>query len=362
MKTYAGIPIKNLWLLMLYASDLKLTQVRQAIQYLDTLDIHDSLVAWLIQCLEQYLKQPQQHYIPKQQALAYIRGKVDIQRSYLTHSLKQGQVHCQFAQLSFNSAEHQYLYAVIDKLLKHTKPEHHLALKRCQRQLAQLGVQLIGRPLAPKHVNHQALSELLALADVLLNFKIPSTEDGQHVWPQPKDDLHWLRQLFERAIGGFYKKYLTQGWRVLQGAVLRWPPATQHMALPQMKTDVILTHQDGRCILIDTKFTQIWTQGYYRKQELFKSPHLYQLYTYLRSQEHATSRFNFTQGMLIYPSIGQTVTANLQLHDYWIGFYTLDLTQDQQGIEQQLLSFIESSRHIDCDHISWPDTALDRLA
>ncbi|WP_298141312.1 hypothetical protein [uncultured Acinetobacter sp.] len=362
MKTYAGIPIQNLWLLMLYASDLKLTQLRQAIQYLDTPYIHDSLVAWLIQCLEQYLQQPQQHYVSKQQALAYIRGKVDIQRSYLTHSLMQGQVHCQFAQLSFNSAEHQYLYSVIDKLLNHTKPEHHLALKHCQRQLVQLGVQVIGRPLAPKHVTHRALSELLALADVLLNFKIPSTKSGQQMWQQPQDDVRWLRQLFERAIGGFYKKYLTQRWRVLQGTVLRWPQTTQHIALPQMKSDVILTHQDGRCILMDTKFTQIWTQGYYRKQDLFKSPHLYQLYTYLRSQEDSKSRFDFTQGILIYPSIGQTVTADFQLHGYQLSFYTLDLTQDQQGIEQQLLGFIGSSRHTDCDHISWPDKALDRLA
>lgn len=363
MKAYAGIPIQNLWLLMLYASDLRLSHLRQAIAFIETHQAEPSLLLWFVERLEQYLKQPQQQGIQQQQALGYIRGKVDIARTYRRHMLQRGQVHCQFSQLSFNSPQHQYLYAVLDQLCI-----HHQTLqprfKRCQQQFQQLGVHPNFKQSAPPILsNDTPLAELMNLAKLVMEGYLPSTTQGKYLWQQPQHhDVHWLRQLFERAVGGFYKKYLPKTWQVLQGTVLKWPKHTEHQALPQMKTDVILKDQDGRCILIDTKFTQIWTQGYYRKQALFKSPHLYQLYSYLRSQEYPESRFHFSQGLLIYPSVGQSIQADLQLHGYQIGFYTLDLTQDQTQIEQQLLSFIGSSKHIDCDHISWPDTALDRLA
>jgi 5-methylcytosine-specific restriction enzyme subunit McrC len=134
--------------------------------------------------------------------------------------------------------------------------------------------------------------------------------------------------------------------------VLKWPADAQHAALPHMQTDIILKQSTGRCILIDTKFTQVFCQGYYRKRDLLKSPHLYQLYTYLRSQEYQGSRFQFTQGMLIYPSLGQDVDINIQLQHYPVGFYTVDLSLDRMQIEQQLLAFITASTHIDYDHIS----------
>ena len=355
MKTYAGIPIANIWLLMLYASDFNLKDTRQAIELLTTQHDVDALLGWFIHDLEHYLQQAQIGYVAKQQALAHIRGKVDLKKTYQQQSLMQGKIYCTYSEVSFNHAAHQSLYLALETLL-----QQHIAFKsqilRCQRYLQHMGVtqpRVLKLELGQIPVQHKKLQQLLVLAQLLLQFKLPSTDHGRTMWQQPKSDaLHWLRLLFEKAMAGFYKKYLDRSWQVFHGAVLKWPADAQHAALPHMQTDIILKQSTGRCILIDTKFTQVFCQGYYRKRDLLKSPHLYQLYTYLRSQEYQGSRFQFTQGMLIYPSLGQDVDINIQLQHYPVGFYTVDLSLDRMQIEQQLLAFITASTHIDYDHIS----------
>ena len=368
MKTYAGIPIQNLWLLMLYASDFNLSQMRQAIAVLESHEQDLGLLAWFTALLEQYLLSVNAAYIQKNQALSQIRGKVDLKKTYQHDSLRQGKIYCQYADLSLNHPVHQYLLFSLHQLLKQKKTPLNARLVRCQMRLQQMGVSVL------QHVNHPSqsigvgstqrqLQQLCCLAKLLLEFQIPTTDVGRELLQQPKmDDAHWLRRLFEKAVAGFYKKYLNTHWQVLHGVVLRWPQEVQHAAMPGMKSDVILKNTSGSCILIDTKFTQIFSQGYYKQRDLFKSQHLYQLYTYLRSQEYQGSRFQFSRGVLLYPSIGQTIREDIQLHNYQVGFYTLDLTQARCDIEQQLLEFIGASKRTDCDHISSLGTVPDRLA
>lgn len=370
MNCYAGIPIANIWLLMLYASDLNLSHTRQAVAILDNPTSTSPLVAWFVDLLEHYLQAPQHAYLPQHQALSHIRGKVDLGQSYLRQSMQQGKVYCHYADLGFNYQQHQYLSWALHSMLK-DRHEKALTMRllRCQRQLHQLGVTLPVRApdavlqLSILGVEQPQLQQILVLAKLLLERKMPSTTAGQQRLQQPKkDDVHWLRRLFEKAMAGFYKKYLPKTWQIWYGAVLKWPSDAQHEALPQMKSDLILQHQDGRCILMDTKFTQILQRGYYKNAELFKSQHIYQLYTYLRSQEYVGSRFQFTQGILLYPSVGAVIQADVQIQHYPIGFYSVDLSQSARQIEQQLLGFINAVTHTDCDHTSSPDIKLDRLA
>ena len=370
MKEYAGIPIANIWLLMLYASDLNLSHTRQAVACLDNPTSAQPLVAWFVDLLERYLQAPQHTYLPQHQALNHIRGKVDLGQTYLRQSLQQGKVYCHYADLGLNHQPHQYLRWAMHSLLKDCQTKALTTrLLRCQRQLQQLGVTLpVSVPDERLHSNtvgigQPQLQQILVLAKLLLELKMPSTTAGQQRLQQPNtDDVHGLRRLFEKAMAGFYKKYLPKTWQVWHGAVLKWPQQAQHAALPHMQSDIILRHQSGRCILIDTKFTQIMQRGYYKNAELFKSQHIYQLYTYLRSQEYVGSRFQFTQGILLYPSVGAVMQADVQIQHYPIGFYSVDLTQSASQIEQQLLGFINAATHTDCDHTSSPDIRLDRLA
>ena len=73
-----------------------------------------------------------------------------------------------------------------------------------------------------------------------------------------------------------------------------------------MVTDIILENQqEDRRIIIDTKFTNILARSQFGDGQRFKTGHIYQLYSYLRSQERDDDpRSLNSEGMLLYPAIG----------------------------------------------------------
>src|SRR5690554_513902 len=97
---------------------------------------------------------------------------------------------------------------------------------------------------------------------------------------------------------------------------LSWPfqEASKGMAaiLPGMQTDIELNQPaTGRRVVIDTKFTEIFTASTYRDQ-ILKSGYLYQLYAYLQSQERLDDPGSMTaEGMLLHPQTGGTVDESM---------------------------------------------------
>jgi 5-methylcytosine-specific restriction enzyme subunit McrC len=90
---------------------------------------------------------------------------------------------------------------------------------------------------------------------------------------------------------------------LVQSEVMQWQLEGNRSLLPSMKTDVSLTHKNGRQkIVIDAKFYKNIFQENYGKSS-FHSHNLYQLYTYLMHQPQETS----LRGILIYPFNGVEV-------------------------------------------------------
>jgi 5-methylcytosine-specific restriction enzyme subunit McrC len=135
------------------------------------------------------------------------------------------------------------------------------------------------------------------------------------------------------------------GWRVSQGKRLLWPveSASQGIArvLPGMQTDIELNHlSSGRRIVIDTKFTTIFTASTYRDQ-ILKSGYLYQLYTYLRSQERRDDPASLTaEGMLLHPQTGGTVNEEMTVQGHRMRFKTIDLMDEPEGFEMSLRELV----------------------
>ena len=147
---------------------------------------------------------------------------------------------------------------------------------------AQMSIDRFGR--------HDADDRLMvAAAKLAFELTLPTEVSGVSVLTLPDREATWVRRLFERAIGGFYAVVLSpQGWHVKCGGTLGWQISRKSTGidniLPSMRTDVVLDHQNmGRRIVIDTKFTSIVTNGWYREESL-RSGYVYQIYAYLRSQ------------------------------------------------------------------------------
>jgi 5-methylcytosine-specific restriction enzyme subunit McrC len=70
--------------------------------------------------------------------------------------------------------------------------------------------------------------------------------------------------------------------------------------LPGMQTDIELNHiASGRRIIIDTKFTHIFTKSDYR-EAMLKSGYLYQMYAYLRTQEQVDDQASLCSEGILY--------------------------------------------------------------
>lgn len=159
--------------------------------------------------------------------------------------------------------------------------------------------------------------------------------------------MDWVRRLFEKAVGGFYQVVLSRsGWRIETGKTLNWPIEKQTLEIskifPRMQTDIVLDKQvEGRRIVVDTKFTSILVKGYYREKSL-RSNYLYQIYSYLRSQEENSDYlWKNASGVLLHPAIDCFIDEAVLIQGHEVRFITVNLGAQTSEIRKQLLQVIK---------------------
>ena len=97
-------------------------------------------------------------------------------------------------------------------------------------------------------------------------------------------------------------------------------------------------------IIIDTKFTSIVDLGHYGQQR-FGSGNIYQIYAYLRSQEHDGDPLSHhSTGVLLYPSLGVDYDESATIQAHQIRFATVDLANKTRTIRKQLLRIVPGAR------------------
>ena len=184
---------------------------------------------------------------------------------------------------------------------------------------------------------------IVTAAKLAFDIALPTEMVGARHLPLPDREEHWVRKLFERAIGNFYHVVLSsQGWQVSTGRTMGWQiedcSSGIGAILPSMRTDIVLDQmQTGRRVVIDTKFTSMLTGGWYRDENL-RSGHLYQIYAYLRSQVGRGDLLaDRAEGVLLHPSIGRSVNEAVVIQGHRIRFMTVDLMADTSAIRAELL-------------------------
>ena len=83
------------------------------------------------------------------------------------------------------------------------------------------------------------------------------------------------------------------------------------------------------------------TSGWYREETL-RSGYVYQIYAYLRSQVgRGDPLADCASGLLLHPSVGDTVDETVVIQGHGIRFATVDLTASPGKIRSQLLRLCE---------------------
>ncbi len=351
------IPVRNVWLLMLYASRL--------LRYLDTKDrraveespddIPDLVAEILTREVSRRIKRNLSFgYWRREAVLRRVRGRIDLLRTERGRLLERAKIACRFEEMTVDTPRNRFVRAALERIAG-VVHDRELA-----RECRSLGATLRQLGVAGERPGRGEVSvyrfgrhdtddrRMVFAAQLAFSLALPSEASGAALPFLPeRENKRWIRNLYEKAVAGFYEVVLSgKGWRVRPGETLRWPTEKEtpgiRRILPSMKTDIVLEHAGrGRRVVIDTKFTSIVTAGRYREETL-RSNYIYQIYAYLRSQEGGGRPFaNVSEGILLHPSVGGAmINEAVVIQGHKIRFATVNLAAGAREIRRQLLNVI----------------------
>lgn len=359
-----AIPVRNIWLLMLYASNLyrELPSSKRYGVEENPDDIPDLVAEILTYAVQNRIRHNLTHEFRSNRAdLTRVRGRIDVLRTERRSLLRQGRVACSFDELTTDTPRNRLVKAALNKLRGDLLGKKELG-RRCRSLAGALDRAGVGDETSAgihsRNLRCTVLASrtnvedrlMLAAAELAFSLSLPTEDPGRSHLSAPGRDEVWARNLFEKAVGGFYSTVLApRRWSVNTGQQIEWPvqPETKTPRiddiLPRMKTDIVLesppSDQNGERhrLVIDTKFTEVLKPGYYRSRTL-TSGYIYQIYAYLKSQERDDDPGSLnSSGLLLHPAVGEDVDESVVIQGHRIRFATVDLAADSTAIRARLI-------------------------
>lgn len=356
IKHIGSIPIRNLWFLMLYASDLfrHLNRHEKVSVEKNPDDIPDLVAEILVREVSLRLKRNLSlGYKPRKAVLRRVRGRIDLLSTERHRLLDLGMIACRFNEMTVNTPRNRFVRAALEQIARIKTLRKNLA-RRCRvlaLKLKRMGVTGEkpgrGEVSVNRFGSHDVEDQkMVHAAHLAFNLGLPTESAGTKLLVLPEREVSWIRKLYEKGVAGFYEEVLSEkGWTVEAGKFINWSPERKTSGidriLPSMQTDIVLDHRDKkRRIIIDTKFNSIITSGRYRDETL-RSSYMYQIYAYLKSQkgrgDHLADK---AEGLLLHPSVGDMVNETVIIQGHQIRFATVDLSANTKEIRRQLLDVV----------------------
>ena len=351
------IPVRNIWLLFLYASGLAQFRDRFNAEVEQSPDFKSLLARLLCYATEKRLRRNLSFgYQARRDVLRRVRGRIDILKTVTESLLRKGQVACRFTELTVDTPRNRLVRAALGEMasfqLDDGLANHCRTLSHCLGRIG-VGAELPSRAeiVSDQIARHEVDDRLLvSLGNAVFKLILPSEDTGGRSVLAAQREGITLWKLFEKAIGNFFAAELPRedGWTVRTSTQHKWPVAACSRGLgaylPNMETDIIIENvQSQRRIIVDTKFNEVVTRSQFGALR-FKTEHLYQLFAYLRSQESPGDPMSISaDGMLLYPSAGLHVDETALIQGHRMRFVTVDLARPSAEVVEQLRTIPTSS-------------------
>ena len=357
--TEYGIPIRNLWHMLLYAWDEAPLNALHGwmLQEAESAPTLDSLLASiLIRLMQQRLRIGLGHdYVDEERTFPGVRGRINFAETLKQRTLDRGQLVTNFQGYSANSSKNRIIRSTLARLVKTGQfgpsPSQVNELQQKLRGLIrdldgiafiELTPDLIRRQLSARSGNDHDYRLMLSICDLIVQRQMPSGSEGHLAVPAFDRDALVLHSIYERFVANFYRIHLT-GWSVSAQKRLEWHAKEANERLPLMVPDLVLRETgqgSDRLIVLDTKFTaQSLVENRWGKP-IFDSSHLYQLYAYLKSQEHLSEAHRQAVGILLYPAVAARLSERIELQDHVVRIESVDLAAHWQEIERSLIELV----------------------
>jgi 5-methylcytosine-specific restriction enzyme subunit McrC len=347
---YDKVPLRNVWLLFLYASDLAQFRDKFEAEIEESPDFKFLVARLLCYATEKRLRRNLSFgYQRRHDVLRRVRGRIDIFESISRDLFRRGEDACRFDEMTLDTPRNRLVLGALQRLSSWL--EDAALAHRCRSLVHALGRAGVSSVMpsrieiaADQIARHEGDDRLMiSLAKAVFDLVLPTEQEGTRTLLKSQRDETEFRKLFEKAVGNFFVAELKRedGWRVFPGKKFSWPVVSGSPGIssymPMMKTDIILENiREERRVIIDTKFTDILTTSQYGG-ERFKTGHIYQLYSYLRSQERSDDPMSLcSDGILLYPSIGVEIDESALIQDHRVRFVTIDLARPSAEVVENL--------------------------
>jgi len=291
-------------------------------------------------------------YNDAQEQTSTPRGKIDISASISSGAIRQRRLDCCFDEFTCDTYLNRIVKTTALLLLRCDIPlERKKELRHLMRYFADVGV-LEHHRINWKiryNKNNQSYRMLIAICNLVITGLLQTTKDGE---------VKMLRFLDEQRMCRLYEKFILEYYRREHPEVsaassqISWALDDEmELLLPTMQSDIMLTYDNRRTLIIDAKYYKEILQ-LHRGKKTVRSSHLYQIFTYVKNEDKTGS--GKVSGLLLYartteetePFLSVTMGGNL------IEVRSLDLNQ----------SFREISAALDSIAISQFGENLRRIA
>lgn len=352
-ETEYGIPIRNLWYMLLYAwNEMPHSPYWQLNEVESSPSLDALLASVLVRIMNQRLRIGLgSNYMPEQRMLRGVRGRIHFTRSLKQRAFHRGQAFCEYQHFSVNAPKNQVIRSTLIYLAQTgyfgSQSEQAKELRHKTRVLVRLLEGIDPIEVSPEIIHRLQLERhdrdyrvMLAICDFILQRRLPTEYEGRVYVSQLQRNRLILHNLYERFVANFYRSHL-QDWSIRSQKNLEWYEKTPNPHLPIMKPDLELKEKStGRTVILDTKFTANSLIKNQWGKEMFDSSHLYQMYAYLRTQEHLSDDQRGAEGILLYPAIHGELSQKIDLPQHRIRIEYVDLAAPWQDIEHNLLDVI----------------------
>ncbi len=352
-----AIPVRNAWYLLLYAWDLVQWKGRWDSDAEASPNLMGLLARVLVDSTADLLRrQLTRSHQCSIREIGGIRGRIDFARSLKARSFDSGRAVCVFPELTVNTPRNRIIRSTIEHLLKDqrvdvgARQEKLKVLKHDMRTV--LGDMEGVTPIAIQGSDFTRLQlgrsdasyKLpLALCRLIHRCEMPTEQRGDHVMGALLREEVTFSDLFERFVRNFLRHALTGA--SIGSETLTWPDEIGSPFVPRMRTDITVDWDvpAHRRLIIDTKYYANALAARYESAEKFHASHLYQLYTYLRTQEDRGGGHAKAAGMLLYPTTSASLDERMRVQGHDIEIRTLSLAEPWETIEGSLLAMV--ARH-----------------
>lgn len=350
------IPVRSLWFLLIYASDLLAqlrTNEREGILAGERdNDFIDAIAEVLVVEVERRLRrQLTVQYRPRRADLTRVRGRIDHLRTTTRRLSDQGRIACRFDELTVDSPRNRFIaHTLLSAAPAIIRPDLAQRCRATAFRMHRLGVSATSPSRAELSMDRLGYHDvddrrMRDAAHLLRDMAVPAHEAGPFDLPALRDDPGAHRNLFEAAVRGFFRYTLSGlGWDV-QARILRWTPSehSEPPFMPIMKTDVTLDHPaSGRRVVIEAKFKDALVDRH--GKTTIATEYLYQLYAYLASQTgRGDDTLDAADGVLLFVKTADrdVFDGEVTIQGHRIRFLSVDLAGSPADIRGRWMQCIQ---------------------